>query len=129
MGVEHSAQHLCSFAYAVLYMARVISQHTLLNVSKSPGQFFDFLAFLPQELKDVLPFLSTSRSTQVHFLHRSINYSYKIFHQRIVRREAGRNSCERVYPRTEVLSQFPEAETPLSRSRNTQYNEVVIRGG
>ena len=46
------------------------------------------------------------------FIHRS-------FYQRIVRRGAGRNSWERVYPRTAVQPQFLEAQPPLSRPRNT----------
>ena len=37
-----------------------------------------------------------------------------------MRREEVRNSWERVYPRTEVLPQFPKAQPPLSRSRNTR---------
>ena len=63
MGVEHSTLHLWGLVYTVLYMARVISQHTLLDEAESPGQFVHFFALLPQELKDVLPSLSSWRST------------------------------------------------------------------
>ena len=45
--------------HAVLHMARVISQHTLLDDAESPGQFLYFLTLLPQELNDVLPSLSS----------------------------------------------------------------------
>ena len=47
-------------------------------------------------------------------------FSINIFYQRIVRRGAGMNSWGRVYPRTKFLPQFPEAQPPLSRSRNTR---------
>ena len=120
MGVEHSVQHLCSLVYAVLYMARVISLHTLLDDAESLGQFLHLCALLPQELKDVLRSLSSCRSTQVYFPYRFCNKIHKSFYQCIVRRGSGRNSWERVYPRTEVLPQFPEAQPPFSRSRNTR---------
>ena len=54
-------------------------------------------------------------------------FSINLFYQRIVRRGAGRNSWERVYPRTEVLPQFPEAQPPLSRSRNTRTDRTRSR--
>ena len=119
MGVEQFAQHLCGLVHAVLRLAGVISQHTLLANAESPGQDLHFFASLPQELKDVLPSLSSWRSIQVHFPHRFQITIHKSFYQRILRRGAGRNSWERVYHRTEVLPQFPEAQPPLSRSRNT----------
>ena len=59
MGVKHSAQHLCSLAYTVFNMARVVSQHTLLDDAESPGQFLRLFVLLPQEMKDVLPSLSS----------------------------------------------------------------------
>ena len=37
MGVEHSAQHLSSLIHRISTMARVVSQHTLLDVAESPG--------------------------------------------------------------------------------------------
>ena len=81
-------------------MARVISQHTVIDDAENPGQFFHFFALLPQELKDVLPSLSSWSSTQVHFPHSFQFWIHKSFYQRIVRRGAGRNSWEREYPRT-----------------------------
>ena len=39
-----------------------------------------------------------------------------------MRRGAGRNSWEWVYPQTEVLPQIPGGQPPLSRSRNTRTN-------
>ena len=120
MGVEHSAQHLCSLVHAVFHMARVVSQHTLLNDAESPSQFLHFLSLLLQEVKDVLAPLSFRRSTQIQFPHVRILKIHKTFYQRIARRGAVRNSWERVYPRTEVLPQFPEAQYRVSCSWNTR---------
>ena len=100
MGVEHSAQHLCGLVHAVLHVAMGISQHTLLDNAKSPGQDLHFFTLVPQELKDVLLSFSSWRSTQVLFPHRLFLNIHKFFHQRIVRRGVGRHSWERVYPRT-----------------------------
>ena len=57
--------------------------------------------------------------------HKNLSFLFlfhflSFFHQRMLRRVAGRNSWDRVYPRTEVLPQFPEAQPSLSRSRNTR---------
>ena len=116
---EHSAQHLCGLIYAVLYVARVISQHTLLDNAESPGQILHFLWSLSSWRTSFHPVASEEAPKSVFptfVFFRSINF----FLQRIVRRGAGRNSWERVYPQTEVLPQFPEAQPPLSRSWNTQ---------
>ena len=117
--VKHSAQHLICLIHWISDMARVFSQHTLLDDADRPRQFLHFLALLLQELKHVLPSLRSRRSTQVHFSHVRILKTHKTCYQRIVRRGAVRNSWERVYPRNEVLRQFPEAQPPLSWSRNT----------
>ena len=102
------------------YVTRVVSQHTLLYDAESPHQPFHFYILLLQELEEVLPSLSSWRSIQVHFPHGFCFWVHKSFYQRIVRRGAGRNSWERVYPRTEVLPQVPEAQPPLSWSQNTR---------
>ena len=65
MGVENSAQHLSGLIHTICYVARVISQHTLLDDAESPRQFFHFIILLLQELKDVLPSLSSRRSTRI----------------------------------------------------------------
>ena len=97
MGVKLSAQHLCSLVHAVLHVARVISQHTLLDDAESPGHFLHFLTLLPHELKDVLPSLSSWRNTQVHFPHSCELCIHRSFYQRIVRRGVVRNTWEQVF--------------------------------
>ena len=59
MGVEHSAQHLSGLIYTICNMARVVSQHTLLYDAESPRQPLHFFILLLQELKNVLPSLSS----------------------------------------------------------------------
>ena len=58
MGVEHSAQPLICLFHCISDIAKVVSQHTLLDGAESPRQFLHFIALLLQELKDVLPSLS-----------------------------------------------------------------------
>ena len=52
MGVEHSAQHLSGLIHTMCYVARVVSQHTLLDDAESPRQFFHVIVLLLQELKE-----------------------------------------------------------------------------
>ena len=50
MGVEHSAQHLSGLIHVFCYVARVVSQHTLLYDAKSRRQAFHIYILLLQEL-------------------------------------------------------------------------------
>ena len=68
-GAEYSAQHLSGLVYTFCYVARVVFQHTPLYNAESPLQPLHFYILLLQELEDVLPFLSSWRSIQVHFPH------------------------------------------------------------
>ena len=63
------AQHLSGLVYTFCYVARVVSQHTLLYDAESLCQPFHFYILLLQKLEDVLPSLSSWRSIQVHFPH------------------------------------------------------------
>ena len=56
MGVDHSVQHFCSLVDAVLYMARLISQHFLVDDAENPQ-----LCYYPRLYKSPIVFAETKK--------------------------------------------------------------------
>ena len=110
MSVKHSTQHHSCLVHAVLYMARVISQHTLLDDAESPGQFLHFLTLLLKSTPGPEETPKSTFPTVVNFesINRFTNASCVDERVGIVV-----NWCT-------LLPQFPEAQPSFSQSQNTR---------